>query len=292
MEQQLISLTLDGFVLSLREGQDFSWLSELGTVFAVFDAQDSGNLCFGVQNGENRYFVKYAGAWTKQCPDSPAESIKRLRESEQVYRDLEGAPGLIHLVRSIETPQGYALLFQWVSGECMHAHWTFEKHDKYTDPQSPFYRFVHLPAEEKLAAMDTVVEFLAYVEGRGYTAVDLYDGSLMYDFDAKKMHLCDIDFYQKGPVCNRTGKFWGSPRFQSPEERTAGAWVDSVSNVYTLGALLFGLLGGGGHDRSRESWTMGDALYRVALHAVEEERGRRYSSVAAFAEAWKHARAL
>ncbi len=281
-----VKMVLDGIVFSLEQEQDFSWLRRFGKVFCVFDKQDSGNLCFGIEQGETRYFVKYAGARTQRCPDEPAMAVQRLKASAQVYRDFKEAPGLIRLLDSFPTADGYAQVFDWEDGECMHAHWTFDRWEKYTDPHSPFYRFTHLPLEEKLSALQTAVDFLVYTERLGYTAVDFYDGSLMYDFGKKQMHICDIDFFQKGPVINRMGKFWGSSRLQSPEEQTIGAAIDSLSNVFTLGALMFEMLGGGGRDRSLERWSAGKTRYQIALRAVEPKRENRYPSLAAFAKAW------
>ena len=287
-----VVLSLDGMEFSLQKHQDFSWIHQIGTVFCVFDKQDSGNLCFGVSRGEERYFVKYAGAVTGRCPDEPCRAVERLKASGQVYRDLRRAPGLIRLQDCFQTEYGYAQVFDWVEGECMHAHWTFDQFEKYTDPRSSFYRFTHLPLEEKLSAMQTVVGFLCFAEKAGYTAVDFYDGSLLYDFDRKRMHICDVDLFQKGPIINRMGKFWGSSRLQSPEEQTMGAVVDSVSNVFMLGARMFDLLGGGGRGRCLEQWPAGESRYRVALRAVEPKREARYPSISAFADAWDHAGAL
>jgi serine/threonine protein kinase, bacterial len=43
--------------------QPSSYLEHLGTIFARFAAgtQDSGNISYGVQTGDRRYFVKTAG---------------------------------------------------------------------------------------------------------------------------------------------------------------------------------------------------------------------------------------
>ncbi len=282
-----VKMVLDGILFSLEREQDFSWLHRFGEVFCVFDKQDSGNLCFGVEQEGTRYFVKYAGARTQCCPDEPAMAVRRLKASAQVYRDFYGAPGLIRLRDSFPAAGGYAQVFDWVDGECMHAHWTFDQWEKYTDPHSPFYRFTHLPLEEKLSALQTAVDFLVYAERLGYTAVDFYDGSLLYDFGKKRMYICDIDLFRKGPVVNQMGKFWGSSRLQPPEEQMMGARIDSVSNVFTLGALMFEMLGGGGRDRSLERWTAGETRYRIALRAVEPKRENRYPSLAAFADAWE-----
>ena len=42
------------------------FLSRLGTVFAEFgaSAQDSGNISYGIQIDEDRFFIKTAGDWS------------------------------------------------------------------------------------------------------------------------------------------------------------------------------------------------------------------------------------
>ncbi|MFP4660952.1 MAG: hypothetical protein ACLFPF_02075 [Halanaerobiales bacterium] len=42
--------SIDGIEFRLKEEHDFSWLSRYGIVFSVFDEQDSGNICFGVED--------------------------------------------------------------------------------------------------------------------------------------------------------------------------------------------------------------------------------------------------
>lgn len=60
-----VELEIDGVSFVLKESHSFDWLQPLGTVFRVFDQQDSGNLSFGiVQKDGKRLFVKYAGAHT------------------------------------------------------------------------------------------------------------------------------------------------------------------------------------------------------------------------------------
>ena len=60
----MITIYIDNMSFELRKKQEFLWLKELGTVFCVFDQQDSGNISFGMQDGKEKYFVKYAGAQT------------------------------------------------------------------------------------------------------------------------------------------------------------------------------------------------------------------------------------
>ena len=63
----------------LKSAFDFSFLSEYGRVFKVFDDQDSGNICFGTEKDGQRYFIKFAGAPTEQYNGDPADAIARLK---------------------------------------------------------------------------------------------------------------------------------------------------------------------------------------------------------------------
>jgi serine/threonine-protein kinase len=100
--------------------------------------------------------------------------------------------------------------------------------------------------------------------------------------------ICDIDYYQKKPFINTMGRLWGSSRFMSPEEFELGASIDSITNVFNMGAIAFGLIGGE-LDRSFSKWDAGEALYEVALKAAQSNRNDRYQSVADFYSAWKSA---
>ncbi|MBZ9609183.1 hypothetical protein G9F73_015430 [Clostridium estertheticum] len=69
------------------------------------------------------------------------------------------------------------------------------------------------------------------------------DGSIIYDFETNKTIICDIDFYTKNPFINTMGHMWGSSRFMSPEEFEKGATIDEITNVFTMGAMAFEILG-------------------------------------------------
>ncbi|MEG1296519.1 MAG: hypothetical protein RSD02_09070 [Niameybacter sp.] len=93
----------------------------------------------------------------------------------------------------------------------------------------------------------------------------------MYDFQNDITTICDIDFYQKKPLINKLGEmYWGSPRFKAPEESELNALIDERANVYTMGAIAFGLLGGE-TNHSLEKW---------------EDKNKRYSSVSEFYCEW------
>src|SRR5699024_6424801 len=202
----------------------------------------------------------------------------RLKNAVPVYQSLEH-PYLIKLIDYFATENGYALIFQWFEGECLHSHWSFGGIAKYTNSKSPFYRFKKLELEKRLKALDAIFSFHTYVESKKHVAVDFYDGSILYDFKNDETKICDIDFYRKSPSINDIGSdFWGSKRAKSPEEYELGSSIDSITNVFNLGAIAFGLLGGE-MNRSFSKWDANDGLYEVAIRAVEEDRNKRYSTV-------------
>jgi serine/threonine protein kinase len=283
-----VTITADRVTFQLQQEHDFSWLQSLGEVFCVFDQQDSGNLCFGVSQGAKKRFVKYAGCRPLYYSGHPQDAVARLSQAIPLYAALEH-PHLIKLVDHFHTAGGAAAVFEWFEGECLHAHWSFPPPAKYEHPDSPFYRYKQLPVEKRLKSLDAILAFHAYVESQGYVAVDFYDGSILYNFLNDATKICDIDFYRKAPSVNETGKdFWGSLRFKAPEEFILGAPVDARTNVFTMGAIAFGLLGGE-LDRSCLKWDAGTQLYEAALRAVSQDRGLRYANVSEFQAAWNKA---
>lgn len=265
MKNHLITITLNKVQFQLQEEQDFNWLRQLGAVFCVFDQQDSGNISFGIEKDGHRYFVKYAGAKPSEFsenPEDPEDAIKRLKNAVPVYQSLEH-PHLIKLIDYFDTENGYALVFQWFEGECLHSHWSFGGAAKYTNPKSPYYRFKKLELEKRLKSLDTIFSFHTYVESKQHVAVDFYDGSILYNFEKDETKICDIDFYRKSPSINDIGEeFWGSTRLKSPEEYELGSPIDAITNVFNLGGIAFGLLGGE-MDRSFAKWDASGELYEV-----------------------------
>jgi len=94
------------------------FLDKYGKVFKVFDDQDSGNICFGVNDGENKYFVKFAGAPTERSRISTEEAFERIKSTVLIYRDL-GHPVLTKLINAEEIGGGFTMIFEWTDAECM-----------------------------------------------------------------------------------------------------------------------------------------------------------------------------
>ena len=279
--------TIDDISFCLREDFDFGWLSTYGNAFCVYDRQDSGNICFGLDNGHDRTFIKVAGATTTEYKGNVQMAVERLKSAMPVYRQIRH-PGLIRLLDHFDIRSGYAAVFEWVDGECLHAHWDFERHPKYTHSESPNVKFRQLGIKDKLDCLDTIFDFHMEVARCGYIAIDFYDGSILYDFEKHRTTICDIDFYAPKPVVNTMGRMWGSSRFMSPEEFELGAQIDEVTNVFTMGAVAFELLGNN-RERTMEHWTASEELYRVATKAADPCRNLRYTSMGEFYRYWKAA---
>ena len=267
---------IDGVPYKLLEPYDFSFISKYGKVFKVFDEQGI-NVCFGVQNGDKKHFIKFAGAKPihfETCNGNAVLAIEWLKSAVSVYQNLEH-PTLIKFVSAEEIGGGYVAVFEWVDAIGI-------------EPlNSPDYmKFMHMPIEMKIRAFEDIVEFHAHAAEIGYVAIDFYDGSILYDYDNEKVIICDIDFYQKSPYVGEMG-MWGSSRFVSPEECTPGAIMDEITMVYTMGATAFSLFAYG--NRSQEAWSLNKALYDVAKQAVSDERSERQQSVEQFIAEWRAA---
>ena len=263
---------IDGIKYKMGAEFDFSFLKKYGTVFKVFDDQDSGNICFGMKSDEGKIFVKFAGAPTAEYEGNTDDAIVRLKATLLVYKDIKH-DSLIRLITTEEIGNGYAFVYKWADGKCMGR--------MYEDD----HRFIMaLPVKEKLSIFDSVISFLQSVHNSGYVAVDFYDGSIMYDEDTHKTTICDIDFFQKKPYVNDMGRMWGSARFMSPEEYELGAPIDEITNVFTLGQMGFSLFTDS--NRDMEVWPLSMGKFKVLEKATNPDRERRYKSIMEFKKEW------
>ena len=266
----------DGVPYKLKAPFDFSFISKYGKVFKVLDDQDSGNICFGVVDGENQYFVKFAGAPTDRACVSADEAVINLKRTVPIYQDL-AHPNLIKLIKAEEVDSGFAMIFEWADAECMH-------------PMYPRSRkkFMQMSIETRHQVFEEILAFHAHAVKQGYVAIDFYDGSIMYDFGNRKTIICDIDFYAKAPYINEMGRLWGSSRFMSPEEFQLGAIIDEITNVFAIGAVAFALFGNE-RDKCIEKWNVSKELFDVAKKAVSDGRNERQQSIEQLIAEWKAA---
>ncbi len=266
------------------EGAPDVYLNSVGSVFAVFDehTQDSGNVSYGVQTAQGRYFVKTAGH-----PDDPnpflshSERVSLLRNAVQLRRSCNH-PTLPPLHQVIESPTGPLIVYQWVDGELIRTDAAMRD-----DPRSTFQRFRRLPFHEIIRALDLVYELHHQLARLGWIAVDFYDGCMIYDFACRKLHIVDLDHYCKAPFINEMGRMFGSSRFMAPEEFERGARIDEGTTVFTMGRTAAVLLSNG--TLERRPFRGSDALYEVIRRACCDDRRKRYGSMEAFFTAWMEA---
>jgi serine/threonine-protein kinase len=264
---------IDGVPMKLKKPFDLDFIHRCGRVFKVFDSQDSGNLCFGVEAEDGkRFFVKFAGAPTERYKGKITDAVYRLKATVPIYLDL-AHPSLIKFVKAAEIGGGFAVIFEWADAICAQRMYPAE-----------YEVFRKLPLETKLRIFEDILEFHAHVAAKGYVAIDFYDGSIMWDTENERTIICDIDFYQKSPYVGQMG-LWGSTRFVSPEERTDGAVIDEVTNVYTMGATAFCLFANS--NRSKEAWSLSSKLYAVVKKATSDNRSERQQSIRRLQEEWR-----
>lgn len=258
------------------------YLRKVGVIFATFDArtQDSGNVSFGVEADGRRWFVKTAG--------DPADSSSFLPHAERVAL-LLNAQRLAGAVRSLALPSlhgviqsawGPMLVYDWVAGELVRA-----APEQRADPTSAFQRFQRLPPDELTAAIDTIVDVHLALCRAGWIACDFYDGSIIYDFGARRTWLIDLDNYQPGPFVNEMGRMFGSSRFMAPEEFERGALIDERTTVFNLGRAISVSLGEGRLTRAGFRGTEGQ--HRVMTRACEPVPAARFQTVADMTRCWR-----
>ena len=266
--------TIAGVPIKLAMPFDLSFIHRYGTIFKVIAHFDgSGNLHFGVQEGDKRYFIKFAGAPKEGFVenDTTEDAVEWLKEAKQAYRDL-AHENLVRLIRGEEVGGGYALVFEWTDAECVGCRFPASRE-----------KFLRLPLEARLRAYDDILRFHAHAAEKGYVAIDFYHDQMLYDFANEKMLVCDIDFYQKSPYYGDKGP-WGSSNFVSPEERVPGSRVDEITMVYTMGATAFSIFSD--HDRSFVAWPLGRPLYDIAAKATSDDRTMRQQSIREFMQEW------
>lgn len=262
-----------------------TYLASIGQIFATFDerTQDSGNVSYGVAVGDQRYFVKTAGDPQYQgCLLPHAERVALLRNAIELRRSCSH-PALPALHRVVGSPHGPLLAYEWVTGELLKG-----SSREAQDPASAFCRLVRLPVEDILQMLDAVYQLHAELASSGWIAVDFYDSSLLYDFEARRLKVMDLDHYHRGPFTNTMGRMFGSTRFMAPEEFELGACIDERTTVFTLGRAAAVFLTGGSLEAG--DCPCGGAILEVIQRACQTDRAQRFASVATFHETWRRAR--
>lgn len=259
------------------------YLQNSGQIFAVFNTQDSGNISYGVQVANTRYFVKTAGDPANPKPYlSHPQRVTLLRNAVQLAQSTDH-PALCRLYQVIESPHGPLLVYEWIDGELIGTPST-----RRADPDSPYQRFRVLPVVGILPALDLIFDLHAYLAEKGWIASDFYDGCLLYDFSRQTLRIMDLDTYHQGSFTNTMGRMFGSSRFMAPEEFQLGTRIDQRTTVFTMGRTAALFLSDGTLERA--PFRGSDALYTVIHQACQEDRAQRFATMKDFYKAWRQAR--
>lgn len=203
-----------------------TYLNSVGEVFQAFREQDSTCISYGVLSSGRRWFVKHS-----ENPQGLA-SLKRAYKLNMGVRH-EALP---RLHNRFATLYGVSLVYDWVPGESLYAGSRYTPEQLRDDPTVPRVRFWSLPADDIVESLNTIFDVQLTLAGRGYIAVDLYDGCFIYDFDASRTYVFDLDEYRLGPFVLDADRLPGSRRFMAPEEWRRGATIDQVTKRVHTGS--------------------------------------------------------
>lgn len=288
----MIKKIIDGIEFKLREGQDFSWLNKYGKVFSVIDETGSGCISFGIEKDNIKYFFKIAGAKTVEAEISEEESIKLLKEAVIKYKEIKHE-NLIKYIDSFDYKEFFVVIYEYAEGLCLFDHWNFDRYN-ITKEITPMMKFKMLSVEKRLEVAKKLFSFFETFIAAGYVAVDLYDSSILYNFENDEVTFCDIDLFRKLPSRNDLGKdYYGTKRLKAPEENELNAIIDEKTNEFTLGAIIFDLFSNVKNieDRynkgvfipnNKEDFELSENVYNVLLKATNYDRDERYKNIKEF----------
>lgn len=264
-------MTSHPLLYSTEAGNLLDYLDSVGTVFRVFDRQDSGCLSYGVAIGAERWFVKTS---------TTAPARHALGRAVALHAAVRH-PVIIGLCGRFVAGSEPVLVYPWADGILLN-HATVDPGLPRRDPRSPWSRFRRLPVAEVEAAVNAIFAAHVAVDKAGFVASDLYDGCFMYDFEARQMRLLDFDEYRPGPFV-ATEPPCGSSRFMAPEEIPGGTF-DRRTTVFTLGRAARLLLDAGDDEAA---WR-GSARQLAVLHrATRPDPADRYADVGGLVAAWR-----
>jgi len=254
-----------------RVGALVDHLADVGTVFRVFDRQDSGCLSYGVALADERWFVKTA---------TTRAAERALRRAIAVHAAVRH-PAIVPLAHHFTAAGVPTLVYPWVDGDLLY-HPTLAGTMPRHDPRSVWSRFRRLPVAAVGAVVDAVLDAHVALERAGFVVGDFYDGCLLYDFDSRRLWLIDLDEYRPCPYV-ATEEPCGSRRFMAPEERIGGT-LDTRTTVFDLGRGIRLLLDAGDDEAA---WRGSAAQLDVVARATRPDPSDRYADVAELAAAWR-----
>ena len=289
----MVAEKIDGLSFTLKEFQDFSWLSQYGKVFFVLDVTSSGCICFGIEKDDKKYFFKIAGANTIEARLTPEEAVKLLMSAVDKYKRIKDF-NLIKYIDSFFKDNLFVVIFEYAEGECLLDYWNYDKYVAINTLESPAKKFKKLSIEKKLNVIEKLFVFFENVIDSNYVAAGFYFTNIIYNFNNDDVKFCDIDLFKDLPATNNLGRtYYGTMLQKSPEENMLGAVIDEKTNVFTLGALIFDILSYEINYNERyekemfvpvvfEKFLLSRKTYEILIHATDYDRNNRYETIKSF----------
>lgn len=223
--------------------------------------------------------MKTAGDPADRAPFLPHEERVALLLNARRLAHAVSHPALPALRGVTQSAWGPMLIYEWAAGEPVRV-----PSARRADPQSTFQRFRRLAADELTAVIGAILDAHLELCRAGWVACDFYDGSIIYDFAARRTWLIDLDNYHLGPFTNGMGRMFGSTRFMAPEEFERGARIDERTTVFTLGRMISVFLGDG--DLGSEAFRGNESQHRAMSTACNLDPAARYQTIAQLVGAW------
>jgi tetratricopeptide (TPR) repeat protein len=210
------------------------------------------------------------------------EDLLRFRQEAQLAAKLDH-PGIVQVYEQGDADDRPYIAMQFVDGASLEVK--------------------RLPVRKAVEAVRDAARAIAYAHERGVIHRDLKPGNLLQSADGR-LRVTDFGLAKRIGVRSLSGAALGTPSYMSPEQaRGQASRVGPASDVFSLGATLYGLLAGRppflGADvmavlravatddppslraiNSKVPWE----LETVILKAMEKEPERRYDSAGALAD--------
>ena len=126
-----------------------------------------------------------------------------------------------------------------------------------------------LPVPKVLSIVARVAEALAYAHKQNVVHRDIKPANIMYEIDSDTVKVTDFGIARiTDSSKTKTGLVLGTPSFMSPEQ-LAGKKVDGRSDLYSLGVMLFQMLGGVLPFRGE---SMAELMFKIANEEAPDIR--------------------
>jgi len=204
-------------------------------------------------------------------------------------------PNIAAVYNAFPTPHGLALVMELVRGE----------------PLSAILARGRVPLQRGVGYVLGMLEGLEYAHNQGVVHRDIKPENIIVTLDGS-VKLTDFGLARSlsSPRLTQTGAFAGSPCYMSPEQGLGTGVIDSRSDTYSAGVVLYEIVTGrlpfmgetafavmSAHQSStpeppvKLDPTIGNELNRVILKSLEKDLDKRFQTATAFHTALENLRA-